>query len=288
MSFSALPPELQRECLSYLPSTSLLTFSLTSHASYALALSALTTLHIGIYHTRVSALISSMSLSEISSTHPQSAHIPLLLPKRETKDKHTIIRRQNVRIAAILSTYLASLRDLELSIWDLEQPLAALLGRMQNLKHLSLRLDHPHTRHARLERHFWSSAAPSTVWNELATRADGTKVFGRLESLNLERSGITDFQLSRIIEQNPRLREIRLQKCLTLTEEFWEYLACSRVATSLERLAFTRSGAPGIDDGVLDYVGALKGLKVSPSPRILYAGPCGAKDAIVPESTSMP
>src|SRR5213075_481700 len=100
------------------------------------------------------------------------------------------------------------------------------------------------------------------VWNAFSSLS-GKPVFGRLESLTLERSGLTNYQLECIINGNPRIKEIRLQKCLTLDDEFFEYLAHSPIANTLEVLHFTKSDRPEIDDRILKYIDKLTALKVS-------------------------
>jgi hypothetical protein len=71
----------------------------------------------------------------------------------------------------------------------------------------------------------------STAWNNFAAMHGKGKSFGRLEDLTLERSGITDYQLRQILESNPRLTELKLQKCLSLTEK---HLSIWRIAGGQE------------------------------------------------------
>ncbi|KAI9779765.1 MAG: hypothetical protein M1816_003434 [Peltula sp. TS41687] len=264
MSFSSLPNELAQEVLSHLPVRSLHSFALTSHASYTLARTSLRTLALGVFHNRINGLISFM---DVPSTRPTSSSqgqsVTITLPKNDTKTRQQIIRNQNGVAAKIIRDNGASIRDLELVLWELEKPLADALATLPNLRRLSLRFDHPHARHAHVDRSYWDAAPTGTVWNLLsATCGDQPrKVFGRLEALNLERSGITDYQLERIIETNPRITELRLQKCLALSEEFFEYLARSPIAKSLKVLHVTKNDSVEMDERILTYIGKLTGLK---------------------------
>lgn len=260
MSFSSLPNELAQEVLSHLPVRSLHSFALTSRASYALARKSLRTLALGVFHTRINGLISFMDVPTRPCT--TSSSVSITLPKNDTKTRQQIIRNQNAIAAKVLRENGQSIRDLELVLWELEKPLADALATLPNLRRLSLRFDHPHARHANVDRAYWDSAPLGTVWDLLSTTCEDQKVFGRLEALNLERSGITDYQLERIIERNPRIIELRLQKCLALTEEFFEYLARSPIAKSLKVLHLTKNDNEEIDERILQYIGKLTGLKV--------------------------
>ena len=96
----------------------------------------------------------------------------------------------------------------------------------------------------------------------MAPKQGKVNALGRLQSLSLERAGLTDFQLARIIDSNPSLTELRLRKCFNLTEKLFKILADSKVGQQLEVLHFTKSQSEGIDDRILDCIGRLPKLKV--------------------------
>ena len=259
MSFSVLPTEIAQDILSYLPVRSLHAFSLTSRTGYGLARGSLRTLHLGIFHTRINGLISLMSPPlRGSSTHS----VPITLDTKDAKTRQQIVRNQNAKAADILQKQGQCLRDLELLMWELEKPLADALSGLRNLRRLSLRFDHSFVRHPSLGRDYWDCASAGSVWDLLSTDCGGEKVFGRLESLNLERSGITDYQLEQVIERNPRITELRLQKCLALTPDFFEYLTRSPIASTLKALHVTRNGSMELDDRILPYIAQLPALEV--------------------------
>ncbi|KAI9806064.1 MAG: hypothetical protein M1833_004471 [Piccolia ochrophora] len=258
MSLNTLPPELTQEILTYLPIPSLFSYSQTSRRSHVLANSSLRTLGLGIFTSRINAIISSIDSSPAATTHA----VRIVLPKRDTQHVSQIVRHQNERAARLVEHHAATIRDLELSVWELERPLTTTLARMPNLRRLALRLDHPHTRHPRLDKAHWSASPPGTVWNALDRHPDTARpVLGRLESLTLERAGITDYQLSRILANNPRITRLRLAKCRTLTEETFECLARSPLARSLEHLEFVKSDSEEIDERVLQWIPHLTALK---------------------------
>lgn len=101
---------------------------------------------------------------------------------------------------------------------------------------------------------------------EFTCRGDGEGgeegALGRLRVLELERAGVTDYQFGKILEGNRGLKEIRLRKCLGLTDKAFKILAESVVGRELETLHFTRSEVAKIDGRVLVWVGQMKGLKV--------------------------
>ena len=259
MSFTSLPNEIAQEVLSYLPIRSLHSFALTSRASSALARTSLRTLALGVFHTRVSGLISFMDVPTRSSA---SHAVSITLPKNDAKTRQQIVRNQNAVAAKVLREHGQSIRELELVLWELEKPLADALAAMPNLRRLSLRFDHSHTRHAGLDRTYWDVAPTGTVWNLLSTSCEGENLLGRLESLTLERSGINDYQLEQLIERNPNLTELRLQKCLALTEDFFEYLGRSPIAKRLKKLYITSNDSDAMDERVLKHISKLSALKV--------------------------
>lgn len=258
-TLAALPPEIIREVVSYLPIPSLHAFGLTSKNNHAIQCCSLSKLRLGVFPSRLAGMISLMEASADSS----SIHsVQMVLSKSQTRSKDMIIRNQNSAIENVVNKHRRTLRDLEIALWDLQKPSANSVARLNNLRRLSIRLDHPHTRHINVDRHFWDSSPSSTVWNGFCSELSETKALGRLQSLNLERAGITDFQLQSILESNAMIKDLRLRKCLILTKETFEYLARSDIGKRLEILHFTCHGEDAIDDEILDSIGELPHLKV--------------------------
>ena len=260
----SLPPELIINIMHHLSIPSLLAFGLTSKTYHECQSVSLSTIRVGIFQSKLSGKASLIESSEEQS----SIHtVQVILPKSESRTKFMTIKNQNAITECVLNRYRHSLRDLEIAMWELNQGTAESIARMGNLRHLAIRLDHPHTRHAGVDRAFWSSSPGSTVWNLLSNhggpRGKNGLCLGRLQSLNLERAGITDYQLHKILEKNQSIKELRLQKCLLLTQETFEYLASSDCGRNLVVLHFTQSTSLEINDRILRYVEKLCGLKVS-------------------------
>ena len=144
----------------------------------------------------------------------------------------------------------------------MHDPTANAIAQLRNLRKLSIRLDHPHTRYSGVDAHYWESSPGSSVWNLLAPKQSKANALGRLQSLSLERAGLTDFQLARLIDSNPSLTELRLRKCFNLTDKTFRNLADSKIGQQLEVLHFTKSQSEGIDERILDCIGKLPKLKV--------------------------
>lgn len=260
---TSLPPELVREVVSYLPIASLLAFGLTSKEYHAIQCCSLSTLRLGVFPSRLAGMISLMeAAADISSIHS----VQMVLPKTQTRTKDMIIRNQNSVVQKVIDKHRQTLRDLEIAIWDLKKPSACSVSTLVNLRRLSIRLDHPHTRHAKVDRDFWEISPVSTVWNSFFAKPDGRKVFGSLQSLILERAGITDFQLQQVLKNNPKISDLRLRKCLVLTRETFGHLAREEINNRLETLHFTWHGGNEIDDAILDYIENLTNLKVCFEP----------------------
>lgn len=260
-TFSSLPPEVTREVLDYLPIRSLLAFGLTSKNSHALQSVSLSRLRLGIFHSRLNSLV-----SFTETTADRGCTVQIVLPKAESRNRKMVIRSQNAMIRTIVGNYHHTLQDLDIALWELHDAAAGSVARVKNLRHLSIRLDHPHTKMQDMGRSFWETSPGSTVWNGLFAKAGAAPVLGRLQSLNLERAGITDYQLLQILESNPAIAELRLSKCLNITKETFEYLARSHVGKRLETLHFTHNATRNIDDRILEHIGELKSLQVSRLP----------------------
>ena len=199
---------------------------------------------------------------ETSRDEDMTHCVQKVLGKRKARNKDMISFNQNLTVARILHRYSRCLRDLEISLWDLQQSSAEVLAKMNGLRRLSIRLDHPNSKCADLNHSYWCHSPGSTVWNHLYARKGETPVLGRLTALNLERAGITDYQLIQIIEQNPKITEIRLRKCLTLTDEFFRELSKSKVGKELKTLHFTQSENARIDGRILKHISAMTSLEV--------------------------
>lgn len=302
---SDLPPELVSDVLSYLPVKSLLTFASTSSSNYSFALSCLQTINIGIHPSRHAAVLSESQhccLPKVNVEEQPSGRTKIILPQRRCKSLFITIYHQNEAATEILKTHGSSLRTLDLSIWDLRMETATAISKINRLRHLTLRMDHPHTRVKNMPGLFWYTSPGSTVWNKFyaapshfypltppaspqSSRCASPEprmlkaVFGQLETLQMERAGITDYQLQRIVSENPNLKEIRLRKCFTLTDEFFRTLAMSDICSPakvtqkkcLKLLHFEMSSNPLVDSRVLQYITLMSGLKVCCLMNILYS-----------------
>lgn len=263
-TLAALPPEIIREVVSYLPISSLHAFGLTSKINHAIQCCSVTTLRLGVFPSRLAGMI---SLMEAAADYSFIRSVQMVLSKSQARSKDMIIRNQNFAVQKVVNKHRHTLRELEIALWDLQKSSAISVAGLKNLRRLSIRLDHPHTRHSDVDRHFWDSSPSSTIWNGFCSKLSEMKALGRLQSLNLERAGITDFQLQQILESNPLIKDLRLRKCLVLTRETFEYLARNEIGKRLEILHFTCHGEDAIDDDILDYIGDLIHLKVCEPKR---------------------
>ncbi|MCJ1478477.1 hypothetical protein MMC13_007157 [Lambiella insularis] len=263
----SLPVEIVVEIIRHLPIPSLLAFGTTSKYFHSLQSISLSTIRLGVFPTRIHAMISLLDISpDRSSLHD----VQVILSERDSRTKKTVIRNQNATISNIIDKYQHSLRHLEITLWELQSAVEP-IAKMRNLRSLSIRLDHPQARFLDIDRSFWTDSPASTVWNALYANKTRPKVLGRLRSLNLERCGITDYQLQRILEDNPNISDLRLRKCLYLTEDFFGYLAGSQVGQRLDVLHFTQNTAACADDRLLRHIGKLLNLTVgAPTSRDWY------------------
>ena len=258
-SIDSLPAEILREVLTYLPIQSLFNFGLTSKHNHRVQLISLQKLRLGVYPSRLNGLL---SLMEANHDQDTTHSVQVVLEKKKARGRDMIIHNQNVTTRKILERTRQPLRDLEVGLWDLQKSSADAIATLHRLRRLAIRLDHPNVRYAGVDKSYWKTSPGSTVWNSLYSEKGDKRCLGRLQSLTLERAGITDYQLQKILDSNPEITELRLKKCLTLTAEFFETLAASKVGKQLRVLHFTHSDNIEIDDQVLQYVEKLTNLKV--------------------------
>ncbi|KAL2852466.1 hypothetical protein BJY01DRAFT_244462 [Aspergillus pseudoustus] len=257
-----LPPEIVLQILSYLSFEDLLAFGATCHSNYEYHIVSLKRLRLGIFEKRVHSVISLLQAGwanpdqfvrlwgngeeepsyTISVVHPQSRTF-----KRESKREYTndprrrasmhdrprtqeqMVRLQNQIFSRALRKYGPSLRYLEFMAYDLNLDGAAALGSkcQHTLRHLALRFEHPHIRDGLMRPTTWHQPAPaSEAWNSLIGIGSRCKSSGlqNLETLILERAGITPWQLMMLVKRNPGLRTLKLRTCRGARPEFLFWL----------------------------------------------------------------
>ncbi|MCJ1288382.1 hypothetical protein MMC26_007737 [Xylographa opegraphella] len=173
-SMSLLPPEIIREILQYLPVSALLSFGGTSRFHHAVQSISLAKWRLGVFPSRFNAMI---TLLDAHDDQSRTNTVRIVLPQKDGRRRKLDIRNQNKVIFDIVSKYQHTLQDLEVTLWDLRSA-AESIAKARNLQSLSIRLDHPHTRYADVDRSFWKDAPGSTVWNTLYARRTEPKVFG--------------------------------------------------------------------------------------------------------------
>jgi len=286
LPLTSLRPELHHLILSHLPPPSLLAYGSTCRTNYALHWPSLTALTLGIFHSRISSLLSFLlsatpsscsSAAETDSDHHYSAHnVCVLLKRDESRSRAAVTARQNAIASSVLCRY-KYIQTLDLLLWDLQPGTALAISGLYALRHLTIRLDHPHIRHYDLPKTYWETCFPGKLWNSLSSalapshsssRGSGaaTKrkpMGGVLQSVHLERCGITDYQLECLLADHPQIHTIHLKKCLVLTVDLFEALTRSAfLPSTLKALAFTDSGSESIDERIYPYISELKALKV--------------------------
>ena len=260
-SLATLPPELVHAVMTHLPVPELFALGQTNQYMHSVASISLTSLQLGVFPTRLDGVFSNL---DAFRTHDATRNLQITLPAEAARTKDMVLHAQDTRPAAVLRQHAGTLRDVELALWDLQANTAKALAQMRRLEALSIRLDHPHTRHRGVDKKHWHVSPGSTVWNELygpPKRSGRKAVLGGLERLTLERAGVTDYQLCKILAENPRIRELRLRKCRTLTAETFEWLARSEVGRRLEVLCFEESDAEDVDEGILDCIAEMPALR---------------------------
>ena len=76
----------------------------------------------------------------------------------------------------------------------------------------------------------------------------------RLLNLNIERGGVTDYQLAVLLDRNTRLAELRLKKCFNVTHKTFRQMPKSKVGQRLQTLHFTKSTHEKIGERLLPHL----------------------------------
>jgi hypothetical protein len=138
------------------------------------------------------------------------------------------VQAQNKVLARLVDRYGPSLVKLEFMAYDLNVDGAKALGTRcrHALRYLALRFEHPHIRDGPMRPTAWYYPAPgNTAWNLLAGIGNPKDIgVTGLETLILERSGITPWQLAMLVAKNPRLRVLKLRTCRGAQPEFLNWL----------------------------------------------------------------
>jgi hypothetical protein len=139
------------------------------------------------------------------------------------------VRAQNNAFAEIVNRYGHSLDELEFLAYNINEEGAMAIGTScgSRLRHLALRFEHPFVKDTSLRYTYWTAPAPgSTAWNSLigiGAVKRGLDIVN-LESLILERAGITSWQLRMLVKRNKRLKVLKLRTCAAVQPEFVNWL----------------------------------------------------------------
>ncbi|KAL9107649.1 MAG: hypothetical protein Q9227_007456 [Pyrenula ochraceoflavens] len=226
-----LPSELLLQILSHLPIPTLLTLSRTNKTLHSLAPLSLNTLHLAAFPKKLHSVLAFLP----SGPAPTDRHLALTTPRlfhnnvSPSIQHKATIRHQNSILSSALRTHGRFLTTLTFHAFDISAATATDVGTCcPRLRHLSIHCDNAHARHASVPRALVEGpASPHAGWNALAgigRDAASSRVMGKLESLRLERVGITSFQLKGLVERNPGLKELCLRKVSGVDEEFVEWL----------------------------------------------------------------
>ncbi|KAL4797461.1 hypothetical protein BDV19DRAFT_46156 [Aspergillus venezuelensis] len=186
-----------------------------------------------------------------SKTTEQKHRSPTTRNKPRTQEQ--MVRLQNQTFGRVLRRYGSSLRSLEFMAYDISQEGAAALGTncQQTLRHLALRFEHPHIRDGVVRPSAWLHPAPGNeAWNSLIGigRIKNTGLCN-LETLIMERAGITPWQLIMLVKKNPNLTTLKLRTCRGARPEFLYWLG--GIESDLDEGTQLQEPAPGANLEVL-------------------------------------
>ncbi|KAF2477283.1 uncharacterized protein BDR25DRAFT_371341 [Lindgomyces ingoldianus] len=247
-SLLSFPPEVLLNILTFLPIQGLLKFSQTCHYSHGLANSSLHTLSLGIYPTRSNPL---------SKNDPYN--VSIIIPDAQTFDFMTLLAFHAALTKSIIIRHGGTLRNLNLSLWTLNTPLAKALASLPALRALSIRIeDFPHVRTVPQARVASQRIEQCKAWDLLAASAVWAS---RINALRIEGGELSTKQLVALLSQNRWCRELWLCKCNMIGKDLWTFLGSEwEGRTALQILGILRCGGQ-LDEEVLDVIDILDGLR---------------------------
>ncbi|KAJ9640879.1 hypothetical protein H2204_003168 [Knufia peltigerae] len=257
-SFSSLPSEILHQILNHLTIASILRFGRTSKKHHSASALALQELELAVLPKRVHGVLAFLHSADVNDPSYASgfegqdslgrnqiiitSHIPIPVMRRNRHEirgptpaqyREELIQLQNaLAYSALVSSALVNLQSLTLHMYDLvSAPLTDLLAtRFLKLRHLHLNFKHHYLHDTCLPAGYWEYSVllrGHPAWNALAglgQRHESKLKLHKLESLSLERAGITDAQLKKWIVQNPGLRDLKLVNCLGANSLFVQWL----------------------------------------------------------------
>jgi hypothetical protein len=109
---------------------------------------------------------------------------------------------------------------------DIESAMALGTRCQYLLRHLALRFEHQHIREGHIKPSTWRFPAPCSIaWNLLIGIGQYKHIgVSGLQTLILERAGITPWQLTMLVKKNPNLTVLKLKTCHGAQPEFLKWL----------------------------------------------------------------
>ncbi|KKK16781.1 hypothetical protein P175DRAFT_0432969 [Aspergillus ochraceoroseus IBT 24754] len=170
------------------------------------------------------------------------------IPRSKSWTLEQLIRAQNLIFTRVLTRYGPTLLNLEFMAYDLDLDGAKALGLncQHSLRHLALRFEHAHIRDGPVRPSTWLHPAPgSEAWNMLVGVGRYKNIgLCNLETLIMERAGITPWQLIMLVKNNPNLTVLKLRTCRGAQPEFLNWLGGIE-SDSGEAMTQIDSVAPG-------------------------------------------
>lgn len=257
-SFSSLPPEIIHQILNHLAIGSILRFGRTCKKHHSASVLALQDLQLAVLPKRVHGILAFLHSANVNDPDYASgfegqeslgrnqiiitSHLPIPVTRRNRHEiqgptpaqyREELLQLQNaLAYSALVSSAQVNLKSLTLHMYDIvSAPLTELLAtRFLKLRHLHLNFKHHYLHDTCLPAGYWEYAVllrGNPAWNALAglgQRHESKLKLRNLESLTLERAGITDAQLRKWIQHNPGLRTLKLVNCLGANSSLVQWL----------------------------------------------------------------
>lgn len=251
-----LPPEILLQILSTLPINHLLRFAQTSQFARSLAYSNLHNLSLAVYPSHRSSWHNKLFTTQQKPQYDR--HRVIQIPQAWDFDYSTLLSFHNKIITSILNRHAFALQRLELTLWTISMPIARALASLQGLRELTVRIEATHSMpraYMNLQR-----KEECRAWDLLASTSS---FMNQVQILTLEGAEITAGQLSGLLSDTERPRELRLSKCDMLTSSIW---SSPRLA-GLQHLSITDCVNVHVNEMALETISKMHRLQVG-QPQI--------------------
>ncbi|KAF3035598.1 hypothetical protein E8E11_000354 [Didymella keratinophila] len=229
----------------------LVRFAQTSKYARSLAYSNVQNLSLAIYPSHRSSWHNKLFAARHKPKHNLNAAIQI--PRAWEFDYSTLIKFHDKVVASILTRHACALQKLDLTVWRMSKPIAKAIGQLPALRKLCVSIESLQA----IPRACMTMQRKEecAAWSQLASNP---AFMGSVNTLMIKNAEINTTQLSDLVNEAERLKDLRLSSCNMLTSEFWS----STRLRSLHHLSLTDCVNVHVNEASVDTISKMNRLQV--------------------------